>query len=148
VKVSELSGTDLDYWVAKAEGMQFTLRNGHPATSRSFDPEYHSNETDWKEFKSYFYFQPSRDWAHAGPIIEREKISIDTWQRHWEGKLDWAGSFSYPVPHPSDPKRSPSHHRMRGPTPLIAAMRTFVASRFGDEVLDVENPTTAAERQI
>lgn len=70
----------------------------------------------------------STDWQWGGQIIERERISIDTWQG------DWAAQYDTPVKHPADEKRSPSHHRHRGPTPLVAAMRCYVRSRFGDTV--------------
>ena len=56
------------------------------------------------------YWQPSELWEQAGPIIERERIS---WADY--GKFFKAGDY-------------------RGPTPLIAAMRCFVASKLGDEV--------------
>lgn len=65
----------------------------------------------------------SSNWSVGGPIIERELLSpeplLDTncalikWHcRNWKGD----GSDFY------------------GPTPLIAAMRCFVASKLGDEV--------------
>ena len=58
----------------------------------------------------------STDWARGGPIIEREWISL--WQvgrDYW--KADQGGLNS-----------------MSGSTPLIAAMRCYVASKLGDEV--------------
>ena len=65
----------------------------------------------------------STDWALAGPIIERERIA--TWFERYEdedaGLPCWFaakyGEREYP-----------------GPTPLIAAMRCYVASVLGDEV--------------
>ena len=62
----------------------------------------------------------STDWAQGGPIIERERISfvspnevIDEWE----------------AIHPTQ-----MHNESYGPTPLIAAMRCYVASKLGDEV--------------
>ena len=64
---------------------------------------------------------PSTDWAQGGPIIERELIDIlhvrqsdlsVAWDA-WFGNDEWV---------------------MTGPTPLIAAMRCYVASKLGDEV--------------
>lgn len=60
----------------------------------------------------------SESWATCGPIIEREGIRM---HRSYTGAW-WAGSEAEP--------RRP----IEGPTPLIAAMRCFVASRLGDEV--------------
>lgn len=70
----------------------------------------------------------STDWAQAGPIIEREKIQIspigenDTFGTRWSAQ--WLDSW------PNVDKFSQTH----GPTPLIAAMRCYVASELGNEV--------------
>lgn len=61
----------------------------------------------------------STDWSFGGPIIEREKIILDLAPSGWacmmfENENQVAEEY--------------------GPTPLIAAMRCFVASKLGDEV--------------
>lgn len=63
----------------------------------------------------------STDWAQAGPIIERERI----WLQPEIGK-EGAGNAWYCV--------AMSPHEAYGETPLIAAMRCYVASKLGDEV--------------
>ena len=64
-------------------------------------------------------FAPTANWSQGGPIIERENIDLIS-------------------PTPSDPLWQAMQwrfaHGAKGPTPLIAAMRCFVASRLGDEV--------------
>lgn len=64
------------------------------------------------------YYCPSTDWAQGGPIIERERIDIEHFalpERGWmAGIINKAQEY--------------------GPTPLIAAMRCYVASKLGDEV--------------
>lgn len=61
----------------------------------------------------------SSDWSLAGPIIERNSISVDTSNR--PGELDsWRAYVG-----PAGKKLGEEY----GPTPLIAAMRAFVASR-------------------
>lgn len=61
---------------------------------------------------------PSTDWAQGGPIIEREHIGTYHFVLPEDG---WAASvFDDPI--------------YVGPTPLIAAMRCYVASKLGDEV--------------
>jgi hypothetical protein len=62
-------------------------------------------------------FCPSTDWTVGGPIIERERIGV--W--HYQQK-DWMASWW------KDGRQA------FGPTPLIAAMRCFVASRLGESV--------------
>lgn len=64
----------------------------------------------------------SRNWALAGMIIHRELIDWYVEGRGdaepvWVATADGVGGFY-----------------ARGPTPLIAAMRAFVASKLGDEV--------------
>jgi len=61
-------------------------------------------------------WKPSTDWSQGGPIIEREGMSIGMVNEHWQAHL------------------SEFHLFIEGPTPLIAAMRCFVASKLGDEV--------------
>ena len=66
-----------------------------------------------------FYFpqwQPSTDWAQGGLIIEREKIAIDWDHDCWNASTD-----SHPAYYSAE-------------TPLVAAMRCYVASKLGDEV--------------
>ena len=58
------------------------------------------------------------DWAHGGPIIEGERIA--QWPDEEGG---WLAS--------ANEGKGNDHH---GPTPLIAAMRCFVASKLGDEI--------------
>ena len=58
------------------------------------------------------------DWAQAGPIIDREGIWLE---HHIAAKVHGA--------HKGD---AVWFHK--GPTPLIAAMRCYVASKLGDEV--------------
>ena len=62
----------------------------------------------------------STDWANGGPIIERE---IAQGMRMQKGM-----AFYY------NPGIDSFEFLMRGPTPLIAAMRCYVASKLGDEV--------------
>ena len=59
----------------------------------------------------------STSWQEGGPIIERGKLDV-----MWCGDRWCAYAMT------------PDKHDCYGPTPLIAAMRCFVASRLGDEV--------------
>jgi hypothetical protein len=60
--------------------------------------------------------KPSTDWAQGGPIIERERIEV----RPYDG-VKWIATDNL------------TNHTV-GTTPLIAAMRCYVASKLGDEV--------------
>lgn len=61
------------------------------------------------------------DWVLGGPIIEREKMGVVT---STDDANVWIGSIFEP-----DYKFNRTGH-----TPLIAAMRCYVASKLGDEV--------------
>lgn len=58
----------------------------------------------------------STDWAQGGPIIERERLDV----YGFDGE-NWCAN---------DNLRATQY----GPTPLIAAMRCYVASKLGDDV--------------
>lgn len=113
MKVSELEGALLDYWVAKADGA--------PGAVMLKGSLYHENGMG-----GYyrFNFRPSTNWLQGGPIIEREKIAIIPFNEGTE-----YGAIM----------RKDGHHFIeveidetdKGPTPLIAAMRCFVADKFG-----------------
>ena len=67
----------------------------------------------------------STDWAHGGPVIEQEVINLG---RHtWDdsGVIRWGASKAGLF------QGAPFSV---GPTPLIAAMRCYVASKLGNEV--------------
>lgn len=73
------------------------------------------------------FIQYHEDWAQGGPIIERERLQVlPIWREPSEG---WAACV-YDRIFEDDGTEC----YQCGPTPLIAAMRCFVASRFGDEV--------------
>ncbi len=60
-------------------------------------------------------YEPSTNWAQGGPIIEREKIELEHDGFEW-----WA--------------RIRADEDCKGPTPLIAAMRCYVANKLGEEI--------------
>lgn len=71
------------------------------------------------------WFAPSTNWAQGGPLIEREEISIA--REFASGRIEWAAWTPAPI-------RDDAEAFGYGPTPLIAAMRCYVASVLGDEV--------------
>jgi hypothetical protein len=66
-------------------------------------------------------YQPATDWSQGGPIIEREKISVLDANGCWGARKTYWDS-------------SRSSRDYFGPTPLIAAMRCYVASKLGDDI--------------
>ena len=109
MKTSELTGTALDWAVAKCEGL-LAIHGGNLQIYRG-QLKVHPSSLGT-------VYTPSTDWSQGGPIIEREKISInrETLANQWLA-----------CPYGTRTARS-------GPTPLIAAMRCYVASKMGDTV--------------
>ena len=110
VKTKDLTGPALDWAVAKCEARP---------TGRFLDGVVaHPN---------YNNFHPSTDWSQGGALIEQECIKLAAYEAssevpknpaYWEAVIctRWAT------------------YRQTGPTPLIAAMRCYVASNLGDVV--------------
>lgn len=63
-------------------------------------------------------FSPSTQWHWGGPIIEREGMQVQPFKH----RNLWIAYIDKPYAHGD------------GPTPLIAAMRCYVASRLGDTI--------------
>lgn len=106
MKTSDLIGPALDWAVAKCEGVEYL--GDHICDGLG----------NWHEPTCYSAF-----WAQGGPIIEREKIGVYPSQ---SVSGVWAARPDY--------KTAPSAPHTFGPTPLVAAMRCYVASKLGDKV--------------
>ncbi|RQV20651.1 DUF2591 domain-containing protein [Burkholderia cenocepacia] len=135
MRVSDLTGAQLDYWVARADGcVAGAAKEGGRALDGTCEPVVFttSNGTLRVAKKgSVIDWAPSTDWAQAGPIIEREGIilrpfSDGAWGAAYEFDMDARGGVFY------------MSGSQEGATPLIAAMRAYVASKFGDEVDDLQ----------
>ena len=109
MKTNELTGVALDWAVAMCEGLEFD----------------ESNQPIWFDADGLGVpcvpYTPSTDWAQGGPIIEREKISVNPSSLPCN---DWI----------ADTKKINEKTHQYGLTPLIAAMRCYVASKLGAEV--------------
>ena len=113
MRTSELTGAALDWAVAKCEGL--------PVTEKHYD----------LRFIDEYPF--STDWAQGGPIIEREQLHVSP--EFWTDKgWHW-------VAYVLGPGNLDENFEQQGPTPLIAAMRCYVASKLGDDV-EIPNELT------
>ncbi|WVR18314.1 hypothetical protein y223_00034 [Bordetella phage PY223] len=120
MKTSELSGALLDYWVARAELEEFKgCKLDRNVQSRIDEKLSHAGQP----------FRPSLNWAQGGPIIERERISvvIDKDDNEWQAAMNVCDQNMMGFG---------GNHYQYGPTPLVAAMRAYVASKYGDSVPD------------
>ena len=121
-KTEELKGVILDAAVASAKGLPFRLVRFGSAMDHN---QVERCVIDGLEA----LFEPSSRWEQGGPIIEREQISL--------AFTDMEGMIGDQVG--VGPRWFAGCPRMRrssieGDTPLVAAMRSFVAAIFGDEV--------------
>lgn len=140
MKTSELSGALLDYWAARADESWKWAHELFPAMT--LDPTFKGAElldggendhslcillptNPFRQDRKVF--SPSTLWEHGGPIIERAKIGIERTQYG----ACWGAWMVHCAQDGDDPNAI-------GDTPLIAAMRAFVASKFGDEISEVE----------
>lgn len=136
MKTSELLGVALNWAVAKCEGLDFEIFS-NPRQIGLADKDVWGNRRvldPWYEGNAW---EPSTDWTQGGLIIEREGISIRAIRKEGH-KLDrqylaayehgntgtlvrWSKQEHYPNPY------------YQGSTPLIAAMRCYVANKLGYE---------------
>jgi hypothetical protein len=132
VKVCDATPVQLNWMVAMAEGDRvYRPRIGRPS---DWDREAYlrdGSDNRWvvrvQNPKVAHYvdwtYCPSRNWMEGGPIIEREGINLDNYAKNpnWSA---WTPA----------PERDSGEAQAYGPTPLIAAMRCYVASKLGDTV--------------
>ena len=116
LKTNELNGAALDWAVAKCVGMRVYVGHNHTMTG----PEISDAELVDMDVDGNTRYAPSTDWAHGGPIIEREGIDVRYTGQTW-GAARQLNEYEEP-------------DEWFGPTPLIAAMRCYVASVAGDEI--------------
>ena len=110
IKTSELIGIPLDWAVMYCE-----------------EKPFYSNPS------SRYYTSPSTHWSQGGPIIEREIYKI--WQNlngTWAAQIKYREPYYSPT-YDADIGKDAYIHR-HGETPLIAAMRCYVASKLGDTI--------------
>jgi hypothetical protein len=115
IRVSDLTDDLLDCWVAKADGHAVRSVGGRQW------------QEQWPAGHWLYIRHPSSIWEDGGPIIEKEGIALlpmllssDMEPRTWVAHYRNVGSTHVP--------------EGEGETPLIAAMRAYVASRFGPVV--------------
>ena len=75
---------------------------------------------------------PADDWSIGGPIIERERIDLMAWNQREDGV--WFSCLGFVHDTPGWDADGGNDMKGEGPTPLIAAMRAFVSSKWGEEI--------------
>lgn len=114
IKTSELIGIQLNWAVAKCKGFRSEL-NLQYTEGRRFDGWWQCGPHHWQPLCDY-----SADWSQGGPIIEREKFDFE-----WVTSDRCRASYNW---------LDETFYEGFGPTPLIATMRCYVASKLGDTI--------------
>lgn len=112
IKVPELTDVQLSWAIAIALDWKWKVDDDKIILAR---PTKIRNSKKSFDTLGLAHFHPTKSWSIAGPIIEREKITPE-----WTGE-DWMAYIKH-------------DDEFFGPTPLIAAMRCYVASKLGDTV--------------
>jgi hypothetical protein len=115
VNTSELIGNALDWAVATARELEVRI-DGDSIQAWLLD------KTSGDPLV-LVYYRPSKNWSQGGPIIEQEKMTVGL----CIGDTQWAADIY-------EGSGLEIRASKTGPTPLIAAMRCYVASKFGDKV--------------
>jgi hypothetical protein len=112
IEISEATILQLNWLVAKCEGATNLRYDTVNTWWVDLNGEPKALSSGWSQRQNW---HPSTNWAQGGPIIERENIGmLPSGNAYYE--RDGGTYFSY------------------GPTPLIAAMRCYVASKLGTEI--------------
>ena len=122
IKTSELTGAALNWAVAKCVHESLRHRYGSPCFNPKTKRVY---ETEGLQ-QIGVNFAPSTDWSQGGPIIEKERLHLLPLVNTLHADRQWECSSL--VPDVGDSVWALGH------TPLIAAMRCYVASKLGDTV--------------
>lgn len=90
------------------------------AVSQAMGVEYRYIKSTGGDYNGNWWYETRRystDWAQGGPVIESEGIGY----YKANGSKWWAHPYG-------------GEYNAEGPTPLIAAMRCYVASKLGNEI--------------
>jgi hypothetical protein len=122
MKTSELKGAALDWAVAKCLTIDSCLDA----------PEMIDKLVSLIDMEQVERF--STDWSQGGPIIEREFIELTVMPCGRANTTPTTSFDTWLATKQDDKEDSEGWWETSGPTPLVAAMRCFVASKLGDEI--------------
>lgn len=128
IKVAEATGSALNWLVARCEGYELQLDD------EVSGPWLVPVEGYFHDQKPLTMVKYSTDWTQGGPIIAREDISF---RKYHNPSSEAHGKYYARICRESGTLvgwYQTTGFQQTGPTPLIAAMRCFVASKLGEEV--------------
>lgn len=123
IKVAEATELQLDWLVAKCVGLKLhrnALLDGQ-IKEGWWVSGYYMDPNNWIPLSRLNF---STSWAQGGPIIERERIDLSAKTNAGSDFDEWRASIGIGA----------RQRNRYGDTPLIAAMRCYVASKLGATV--------------
>ena len=129
INISEATGPALDWLVAKAKGIP--LEELYVSGRKPYQSLFRRTRDEDGNLDGKYMTGPdllfSSKWEAGGPIIEREFITVGPYHGNdgaltgvFQAYIGWDSEALDPL------------FQCDGPTPLIAAMRCYVASKLGD----------------
>ena len=116
MKTCKLTGISLDWAVSKCEGYTLTTDGVSQLVKKNEKSQVLGSYTTDQGIP--YGYSPSSRWEQGGPIVERERIIL--------GYINNLSCAKFNVQ---------GHNALEfGQTPLVAAMRCYVASKLGSEV--------------
>lgn len=134
MKTSELEGSQLDYWVARARGIKTENIRIAPLIPGSNGNPICQVLTGYEDDPGAFSFRPARpstNWLDGGPLLRQYGAGLvkvhDYGNEWWNSRVMLESTERLGIG--------------EGPAPLIALCRAIVASAYGDDVPD-EGPVS------
>lgn len=132
MKTADLTGALLDYWVARAEGIDAK----DLAIKDSACVRQHHDAARQGGFARTMNY--STNWALTGPLVEKGFCPLLLEDRHYGKGIYWTAHECDPKDPPLVFECCPGQEEASGPTAMIAVCRAVVRAAFGDEVEDLE----------
>jgi hypothetical protein len=108
MNVQALDGSSLNFWVAKAAGLEATTVS--PPEGDAYDPD--------SGFWHPATFEPSSNWSQGGPFVSAEWFALE------DVLIEWFGPQWVQIP-------AITAH------PLKWFMRAYIATQYGNAVEDI-----------
>lgn len=140
MKVADLTGVLLDFWVARTARLDAVISDLFPNGARAV--LLHYGEDECGKLFAGREFSPSTNGGDADPLIEQHWIGVNRPSKGQKTPL-WCAIADNAAPRRGAQLYQPVVAQW-GETHRIAAMRCFVAMYHGEEVPDVTLTTALA----
>ena len=114
ISTSKLDGAALDWAVAQCEGVDVDI---------CLDSQRQIETTSCSSC-----YEPSKNWAQSGPIMEREGIELSPRYTDYGAIIGWTAMMY------NDVRQALPMIAQRGDSLPVAAMRVYVQSKFGSTI--------------